>query len=241
MRADLSQDQVARLTLSPGETLYYRPGLQRSQALEMPLRPPWPRGAPLARALHGAYWLARAQAQDREEVVELVSDALCGHFVFLELRDKQEVALRIEDLAAVSLVGARGGRLITGWRSFLRPAYWAWGQPVTSLARGPGWLLLHGQALREASSQEPTLHLGQVRAFDTGLDLEVAPLQARGVLAMLRNVTTFESRLLRHEPGLVVIQSFQPPRRRRRTLWKRFVLHLLWSAVVLGLVWWLLL
>lgn len=151
MRVDDTRGNEADIALEPGEVLHFSGRFLRGRSFGLTLIPPCPLGSPIARLLHGCYWLDSFHAPPEGAAVHLTGPSVVGRFQAVQVAAGEHLLLDAARLAAFSF--ASGGRLHTAVGQLLSPTMWALGHPLPVIASGPGTVVLYGEGLRLAEAQ----------------------------------------------------------------------------------------
>jgi hypothetical protein len=244
MRVDLAHPNTADVHLAPGETLHFSLRLLRSREFGLPLVPPYPWGSPLARLIHGCYWLGRFRARGDAATIHLTGARVPGSFAVLDLAAGERAFVNVAAIAGFAL--GPGGRIQTLLARLLSPTMWLLGHPLPSVFTGPGQVLLYGQNLRwiePAGDPGPDrvavedLLPAQVMAFPAEARFSAVALRGDGgLLSHLYNVTTSQVRWSIEQPARILVEDVNRPH------WgaSRLLLHLAVHLVAWALVWWML-
>lgn len=244
MRIGLDHPNTADVRLEPGETFHFSLRLLRSREFGLPLIPPYPFGSPLARLIHGCYWLGRFHARSEAATVHLTGAELPGSFAVLDLAAGERAFVNATAIAGFAL--GPGAHIQTMLRRLLSPTMWLLGHPLPCVFTGPGQVLLYGRNLRWiAPAEAPApdvvavedLLPNQVMAFPATARFSAVALRGDGgLLSHLYNVTTSQVRWSIEHPARILVEDLNRP------AWgaSRLLLHLAMHLGAWALVWWML-
>lgn len=244
MRIELDHPNTADVRLEAGESFHFALRLLRSREFGLAAIPPYPFGSPIARLVHGCYWLGRFSARGEAATIHLTGAQVPGSFAVLELAAGERAFVNASAIAGFAL--GQGGRIETMLGRLFSPTMWLLGHPLPSVFTGPGQVLLYGQNLRwipaapapaEGLVAVEDLLPRQVMAFPVGARFSAVALRGDGGLfSHLYNVTTSQVRWSIEHPTRILVEDVNRPS------WgaSRLLLHLLIHLTVWALVWWML-
>ena len=245
MRIKLGHPNTADVLLEAGETFHFSLHLLRSREFGLSFIPPFPLGSPIARILHGCYWLGRFQARTEAATIHLTGVQMPGSFAILELAASERAFVNARAIAGFAL--RPGGHIQTMLGRIISPTMWLLGHPLPSVFTGPGQVLLYGQNLRWIDPPNTPPDDGriavedllprQVMAFPVTARFSAVALRGDGgLLSHLYNVTTSQVRWSIEHPTRILVEDVNRPS------WgaSRLLFHLLIHLTAWALVWWML-
>lgn len=184
-------DNGVTLRLGEGERLEVVAAFVKTAQAGQRLRPPAMWGAPLARLVHGRYWLSRIEGAGEE--VKLVGDERgAGSFQHITLAAGERVAFRVGAMAAILLPAGAPLQLRTRLDTLRRPSWWRSGLLLPAEITGPATLILYGVHFKAAEGADSYL-AEQLVAWDAAATLQLTPRRPTTHLEHLRTATVFDN------------------------------------------------
>ena len=225
MHVNTEQPNQAELNLDPGDVAFFPLRFLRGRDFGLTVIPPCPAGSPLARIVHGCYWLARLRADGEGRKVTLLGPEVVGRFVGIQVNPGESYLVDCEFLAALAL--KQGGEIQTKVGQLFSPTMWAIGHPLPVIVHGPAHIVLYGEGLRREEAACDSEYIpAQLAALDARVPFEAMALNPdNGLLSHLVNALGSRSRCRLLKAGTAVVAPINHDRRSALRLATSFATH----------------
>jgi hypothetical protein len=226
MKIDTSSANEADIVMEQGETLYFSLKYLRGREFGVPAIPPCPFGSPVARIIHGCYWLGRYRSGSFERRVKLTGPTVVGNFRAVTIESGQSMFINCENLVGFSF--GSGGALQTKISQMLSPTMWAIGHPLPVLAIGPARVILYGEGLKEIETEPGAEYVpNQVVSFHAATPfIARALIPDSGVVSHISNAVGRQSRIVFPERSRILLLPINKPDRIVSQMAMHLVIHL---------------
>jgi hypothetical protein len=224
----------ADLSIEAGETVYFRGSFLRGRCFGFSLVPPFPWGSPIARLIHGCYFMNSASSDEEQSSLQLNGDSGLGKFMLLTLGLGDRYFVNPRYIAAFSFSGEGGFH--TQLQRLWSPSCWGIHHPLPVIAHGPGNIVIYAENLRvvELESEHAAEYIpNQVVAFDCKQPFAVKALRPdRSPISQIINALIDDNRMCFDPSATLYISPINHPVRQKLGFFIEIVVHVALLAAV---------